>query len=158
MICSKCGKEAGAGRFCQHCGGAVGSPAPTGGLATLRIIARKRFFIWRYKVYISVDDQEYVLKSKNQQIDIPVVPGVRFVRISSISKKQAKGMKIGGMVLSFFGAVNGSSSTYVAGNMWENAGAALSKDGVNLEFKPGQIEEIRVKMNFMSQIVEDTGK
>jgi len=169
MICAKCGKETGEGRFCQYCGAAVSTPAPAGGLATLRIIARKHLPVWMmivqpfncfssYKVYISVDDQEYVLKSKKQQLDIPVVPGVRFVRISSKSKKQAKGMQLIGKATQFVGTVYGSGSTYVVGNVLDNVGAALSKDGIKVEFKPGEIEQIKVKANFMGQIVEDTGK
>ena len=105
-----------------------------------------------------MDDQEYVLKSRKQQIDIPVVPGVRFVRISSKSKKQTKSMQLIGKATQFVGAVCGSGSTYVVGNVLDNVGAALSKDGIHVEFKPGEIEEVRVKANFMGQIVEDTGK
>ena len=100
MICAKCGRETETGRFCQHCGAVLGASAPVGGLATLRIVARKHLPVWMmvvqplnffmgYKVYISVGDQEYVLKSKKRQMDIQVVPGVHFVRISSVSKKRA---------------------------------------------------------------------
>ena len=169
MICTKCGKETGAGRFCQNCGNAVVAAAPVSGMATLRIVARKHLPVWMmviqpisyfssYKVYISVGDQEYVLKSKKQQIDIPVVPGVHNVRISSSSKKQAKVMKGIGMATQFVGAVWGSGSTYVVGSILDDVGGALSKEGVNVEFEPGEFMEVKVKLNFMGQIVEDSGK
>lgn len=169
MFCAKCGKETGAGRFCQHCGNVVGTATPASGMATLRVVARKRLPVWMlvvqplsyftsYKVYISVGDQEYVLKSKKQQIDIQVVPGVHNVRISSTSKKQAKVMKGIGMATQFVGAVTGSGSTYVVGSVLDDVGGAMSKDGVNVEFEPGEFMEVKVKLNFMGQIVEDSAK
>lgn len=166
MICIKCGNVTGEGRFCEHCGSPLPVAAPRSGLATLRITARKHLPVWMmvvmpinffcgYKVYISVGDQEYVLKSKKKQIDIQVVPGVHNVRISSSSKKQAKVMKGIGMATQFVGAVVGSSSTYVVGSIMDDVGGALSNDGVNVEFEPGEFMELKVKMNFMGQIVED---
>ena len=105
--------------------------------------------------YISVGDQEYVLKSKKKQLDIQVVPGVHNVRISSTSKKQAKLMKGIGMATQFVGAVTGSGSTYVVGSVLDDVGGALSKEGVNVQFEPGEFMELKIKMNFMGQIVED---
>ena len=133
----------------------------------LRVTARKHLPAWMmvvqpinclfgYKVYISVGDQDYVLKSKKRQIDISVVPGVHNVRISSTSKKRAKVMKGIGMATQFVGAVVGSGSTYVVGSVVEDVGGALSRDGVNVQFEPGEFMELKVKMNFMGQIVEDT--
>lgn len=166
MICNKCGKQTANGRFCENCGNVLGTPAPISGLATLRVIARKHLPIWMmvvqplsyfssYKVYISVGDQEYVLDSKKEQIDIQVVPGVHNIRISSTSKKQAKLMKGVGIATQFVGAVVGSSSTYVVGSVLDDVGGALSKDGVNVQFEPGEFMELKVKANFMGQIVED---
>ena len=67
-------------------------------------------------------------------------------------------MQLIGKANQFVGTVYGSGSTYVVGNVLDNVGAALSKDGIKVEFKPGEIEQIKVKANFMGQIVEDTGK
>lgn len=166
MICNKCGKTTREGRFCEHCGNALGTSATNGGMATLRIHARKHQTAWLmvlqpvtifigYKVYISVDDQEYVLKSKKGQIDISVVPGVHNVRISAYSKKQMKAMSIIGFITQLFGAVNASSYTYVAGSIIEDVGRAMSKDGLNIRFEPGEFMEVKVKQNFLGNIVED---
>ena len=166
MICNKCGKESGGGRFCQHCGSVVAAAPASNGMATLRIIARKHLPVWMmvvqpvncligYKIYISVGNQEYVLKSKKQQIDIPVVPGVHNVRISSTSKKRAKLMKGIGIAAQFVGAVAGSSSTYVVGSVLDDVGGALSNDGINVQFEPGEFMEVKVKMNFLGHVVED---
>lgn len=165
MICNKCGKQTREGRTCEHCGNVL-VPTSNSGLATLRVIARKHLPAWMmivqpvncfigYKVFISVDDQEYVLKSKKQQIDILVVPGVHNVRIASSSRKSAKLMKGVGMATRFVGAVWGSSSTYVVGNIMEDTAAAMSQDGVNIQFEAGEFMEIKVKPNFMGKIVED---
>ena len=169
MICSKCGKPTDGGRFCTHCGSTVDTAPSRSGLATLRVKCRKHLPIWMmviqpvnyfmsYKVYISVGDQEYVLKSKKEQIDISVVPGVHNVRISSTSKKQAKVMKGVGIATQFIGAVVGSGSTYVVGSVLDDVSGALSNDGVNVEFEPGEFMEVKVKPNFMGRIVEDNGK
>lgn len=168
MICNKCGKTTGEGRFCEHCGNALSATASVSSLATLQVVARKHLPLWMmiqpvnlfmgYKVYITVDDQEYVLKSKKRQIDIQVVPGVHFIRISSKSKRQLKAMKIIGAAAQFAGAVAGSSGTYVLGSVMEDVGGALLKDGANVEFEPGEYMEYKVKMNFMGQIVEDKKK
>ena len=169
MICAKCGRETETGRFCQHCGAALGASAPVGGLATLRIVARKHLPVWMmvvqplnffmgYKVYISVGDQEYVLKSKKRQMDIQVVPGVHFVRISSVSKKRAKVMKGIGMATQLVGGVLGNGSTYVLGSVMEDVGGALTKEGRKVGFEAGEFMEYKVKLNFMGKVVEDKKK
>ncbi len=166
MICSKCGSITKEGNICERCSNTSVGAFSGSGLATLRVIARKHLPAWMmivqpinylvgYKVYISVDDQEYILKSKKQQIDIQVAPGVHNVRISPTRKKSAKLLKGIGMFTQFAGAVTGSSSTYVVGNIIEDVGGALSDDGVRVEFESGEFMEIKVKLNFMGQIVED---
>ena len=168
MICSKCGKENKTGRFCEKCGSPLTPPSSGNGMATLRVVARKTPPTWMvviqpwnfflsYKVYVSVDGQEYKLKSKKQVLDIPVVPGIHYVRISSTSIRQSKTLKGIGTAMQFGGAIGGSGGAYVLGNVMEDLGGALLKDGAYVEFEPGEFMEKKVRMNFMLQIVEDKG-
>lgn len=168
MICSKCGKDNKTGRFCEKCGSPLTPPSSGNGMATLRVVARKTPPTWMiviqpwnyfrsYKVYVSVDGQEYKLKSKKQVLDIPVAPGTHFVRLSSTSITQSKVLKGIGYAVQFGGAVNGSAGAYVLGNVMEDVGGVLLKDGAYVEFEPGEFMEMRVRMDFKGQIVEDKG-
>lgn len=139
---------------------------PIAGMATLRVSCRKHLPRWviilqplnyfqGYKVFISVDEKEYVLKSKKQQIDIPVSVGTHQVRISASSKKSAKITKLAGTAMAFVGAVTGSGSTVYAGAAIEDLGDALSDNGVPIAFDSNELLSISVKMAWNGSIVED---
>lgn len=149
MICNKCGKQT-SSRICEHCGNAVGAAAPVGGLATLRIIARQGF-----RLYITVDDQEYVLKPKQRQIDIPIVPGVHKIHLSFTSRTEAKLSKAIGMAAQFVGAAVGSTAIYVWGSAEEGLSRSILDKGAMVKFDPGDLVETKVKANFWGQLVED---
>ena len=170
MICNACCKKVPEGStVCPHCNADIinnASKATGSGMAKLVVICRKKLPIWMmviqplmffksYKVHISVDEKSYKLVSKDEKIEIPVVPGTHFVRISSVSKKGGKVMKGIGMAASFSGAVLGSGSAYVAGAAVEDLGDAVSDSGERVNFGEGEIITLKVKPNFMGQIVED---
>ena len=149
---------------CPFCG--KSTHTPVAGMATLRVSCRKHLPLWGmivqplnyfrgYKVHISVDEQNYVLKSKKRQLDIPVSIGTHWVRISSMSKKSAKLMKFVGMAMSFTGAVTSSGSTIYAGTAIEDLGEAFSKDGVSITFDANELLPISVKLAWNGLIVED---
>ncbi|MBQ8310502.1 MAG: hypothetical protein IJX80_05760 [Clostridia bacterium] len=140
--------------------------APSAGMATFRISCRPRLPLWMmivqpisyfvgYKVHISVDNQNYVLKSKKKQIDVPVAIGTHQVRISSVGKKTAKAMKFAGAAMAFTGAVTGSGSTIYAGAAMEDLGNAFSDNGVAITFNPNELVPISVKLAWNGVIVED---
>ena len=112
-------------------------------------------FFFSYKVHISVDDQNYVLKSKKRQLDIPVSVGTHQVRISSVSKKRAKMMKLAGTATAFIGRVAGSGSTIYAGAAIEDLGNAFSDNGVPISFESNELIYIPVKLAWNGSIVED---
>ena len=138
---------------------------PSAGMATLRISCRPNLPLWMmiqplnyflgYKVHISVDEQNYVLKSKKKQLDIPVSVGTHRVRVSSIGKKTAKAMKFAGMAVAFTGAVTGSGSTVYAGSALEDLGNAFSDDGVSVPFDSNELKVLSVKLAWNGAIVED---
>ena len=139
---------------------------PVAGMATLRISCRPHLPLWMmmvqplnyfsgYKVYISVDEQNYILKSKKKQLDIPVSIGNHQVRISSMSKKSAKGLKFAGKALLFAGAVTGSGSTVYAGAAIEDLGTAFSDDGISVIFASNELLSIPVKLAWNGTVTED---
>jgi len=143
---------------------------PLAGMATLRVSCKHRLPILTvifcpfillfskflgYKVYISVDDQNYVIKSNKKQIDIPVSVGTHQVRIAHMSKKSAKATRFLGTAMTFVGAVTGSRSTVFAGSQVEDLGAAFSDNGVPVTFDPNELVVIAVKQAWNGNIVED---
>lgn len=150
---------------CAFC--AQPTHTPVAGMATLRISCRPHLPLWMmivqpfnyfsgYNVYISVDDQNYVLKSKKKQLDIPVSIGTHQVRIASMSKKSAKAMKFAGNAMMFAGAVTGSGSTIYAGAAMEDFGKAFSDNGVAMSFDSNELVYIPVMLHWMgNSIVED---
>lgn len=164
--------------YCPHCMKKVPDTAtkcpfcsrsthtPTAGMATLRISCRPHLPLWvliiqpvnyfiGYKVHISVDKQNYVLKSKKKQLDIPVSIGTHQVRIASVSKRSAKAMKYAGMAMAFTGAVTGSGSTVYAGAAMEDLGNVLSDEGISISFGQNELKTISVKAAWNGAIVED---
>ncbi|MBO5109792.1 MAG: hypothetical protein J6D21_03650 [Clostridia bacterium] len=119
------------------------------------IIVQPLNYFSGYKVYISVDEQNYVLKSKKKQLDIPVSVGTHQVRISSRSKKSANAMKIAGIAMTFAGAVTGSGSTVYAGAALEDLGKAFSNNGTSITFDANELQVIPVKLAWNGTIVED---
>jgi len=165
MYCPHCMKEIPrTATVCPLC--AQPTHSPVAGMATLRVSCRPHLPLWMmivqpfsyfsgYKVYISVDEQDYVLKSKKKQIDIPVSNGNHRVRISSVGKKSAKAMKFAGMAMEFSGAVTGSGSTIYAGAALEDLGNAFSNDGVSISFDSNELLTVSVKLAWNGTIVED---
>jgi len=165
MYCPMCMKEIPkTARQCPFC--AQPTHIPVAGMATLRVSCRPHLPLWMmivqpfnyfygYKVYISVDEQNYVLNSKKKQIDIPVSVGTHEIRISSVSKKSAKVMQFVGVAMSFSGAVTGSGSTVYAGSAIEDLGNAFSEDGISISFDYNELLPISVKLAWNGQLVED---
>ena len=136
------------------------------GMATLRIISRPYintvmrcinplFMFKGYKVHIDVDNNSYVHKSKSKQIDIPVAPGEHFIRISSMSKKSAKGIAIAGQFAALGGAATGSSSTFMAGAAMEDIGNFIGKAGFKYQFSPNEVVTIKVKQGLSDIVIDD---
>ena len=165
MYCPKCMKKIPqTATKCPFC--AQPTHVPTAGMATLRISSRSHLPLWMmilqpinyfrgYKVHISVDEQNYVLKSKKKQIDIPVSVGTHKVRIASVSKKSAKLIKFAGTAMAFTGAVTGSGSTIYTGAALEDLGNAFSDNGVSISFDSNELVPIAVKLAWNGIIVED---
>ncbi len=165
MYCPKCMKKIPqTATKCPFC--AQPTHVPAAGMATLRVSCRPHLPLWimivqpiyyffGYKVHISVDEQNYVLKSKKKQIDIPVSIGTHQIRISSVGKKSAKVMKFAGMAMAFTGAVTGSGSTIYAGAALEDLGNAFSDNGVSISFDSNELLPISVKLSWNGAIVED---
>ena len=164
--------------YCPHCMKKVPRTAtqcpfcskpthtPVAGMATLRVSCKRHLPLWMmiiqplnyfsgYKVYISVDDQNYVLKSKKLQLDVPVSIGTHLVRISSMSKKGAKALRFAGRAMTFAGAVTGSGSTVYAGAAVEDLGAAFSDKGVSIDFEANELVPIAVKLAWNGTLAED---
>ena len=151
-------------QVCPFC--SQSTHTPIAGMATLRISCRTKLPTWMmivqpfnyfssYKVYISVDDQNYVLKSKKKQLDIPVSVGTHKIRISSTSKKSAKTLKFAGKAMAFTGAVLGSGSAVYAGAAVEDLGNAFSNEGTEYSFDANELYAIPVKLSWNGGIVED---
>ena len=165
MYCPHCMKKIPCtATICPFC--AKPTHAPIASMATLRVSCRPHLPLWMmivqplnyfagYKVHISVDEQNYVLKSKKTQLDIPVSVGTHQVRISSVGKKSAKAMKFAGMAMAFTGAVTGSGSTVYAGAALEDLGNAVSNDGVSISFDSNELLPLSVKLSWNGSIVED---
>lgn len=166
MYCPHCMKKLPqSAQKCMFC--AQPTHTPVAGMATLRISCRPRmpfarFFFrliltptTRYKVHISVDDQEYVLKSKEKQIDIPVSIGTHVLRISSISKKGAKALKFAGAATSFVGVATGSGATVYAGAAVNDIGRDSLKNGFSVSFSANELVPIAVRLAWNGSIVED---
>ena len=133
---------------CPFC--AKATHTPVAGMATLRVSCNPRVqrilcLISYYHIYISVDDQEYLLKSNKKQIDIPVSVGTHQIRISSKSKKMVKAMEIVGKATAFIGGVTGSGSTIYAGAAMEDLGKAFSNDGTPITFESNELKTVSVK-------------
>lgn len=165
MYCPHCMKKIPhTATSCPFC--AQPTHTPVAGMATLRVSCRPNLPLWAmivqpinyfvgYKVHISVDDQNYVLKSKKKQLDIPVSIGTHQIRISSKSKKSAKTLKFIGSTLLFAGAVTGSGSTVYAGAALEDFGEAFSNDGISVSFAANDLLFIPVKLAWNGSIAED---
>lgn len=165
MFCPHCMKKIPrTATTCPFC--AQPTHSPMAGMATLRISSRTHLPLWMmivqpfnyfsgYKVFISVDEQNYVLKSKKKQIDIPVSVGTHQVRISSVSKKSAKAMSIAGKLMAFSGVVTDSGATVYAGAALEDLGAFFSDKGVSVSFDENELVAISVKLAWNGAIVED---
>ena len=139
---------------------------PTAGMATLRVSCRPHPPVWMmvvfpityilgYKVHISVDNQNYVLKCKKKQIDIPISIGTHQIRIAALSKKSAKAIKVLGVATSFIGAALGSGSTVYLGSSVEDLGEAFSDKGIAINFESNELLTIPVKLAWNCVIVED---
>lgn len=168
MYCPHCmkeiQKEASVCPFCSK-----PTHTPTAGMATLRVSCPPNLPLWMiilqplnyfrgYKVHISIDEQNYVLKSKKKQIDIPVSVGTHRVRVSSVSKTTAKLMKFAGSATAFVGAVTGSGSALYTGAVIEDLGGAFSDDGVTVAFESNKLLTLSVKLAWNGSIVEDDKK
>ena len=165
MYCPHCMKKVPTtATTCPFCG--QPTHTPVAGMATLRVSCRPHLPLWimimqpinyfaGYNVYISVDDQNYVLKSKKKQMDIPVSIGTHQVRISSMTKKSAKALKFAGKAMMFAGAVAGSGSTIYTGAAVEDWGQAFSHDGIAISFDSNELCPIAVKLSWNGAIVED---
>ena len=151
---------------CPFC--AKATHTPVAGMATLRVSCSPHVHLWmmivqpfsyfsHYNVYISVDDQEYLLKSNKKQIDIPVSVGTHQIRISSKSKKMVKAMKFAGMATAFVGSVLGSGSTIYAGAAMEDLGNAFSNDGAPITFNSNELKTVSVKHTWLGTLKEDDG-
>lgn len=168
MYCPHCMKEIQRGTVtCPFCSNPT--HVPTAGMATLRVSCRPHLPVWMivlqplnyfrgYKVHISIDGLNYVLKSKKKQLDIPVSVGTHLVRISSVSKTAAKVMKFAGTAMAFTGAVTGSGSTLYAGSALEDLGGAFSDEGIVINFDTNELLPLAVKLAWNGSIVEDTQK
>ena len=165
MYCPNCMKKIpNTTNACPFC--AKPTHSPVAGMATLRISCRPHLPLWMmivqplnyfcgYKVYISVDNQDYVLKSKRKQLDIPISVGTHSIRISSVSKKSAKAMNFLGSAIMFTGAVAGSSSAICAGSAMEDLGAAFSDQGIDVSFEANEVLPVSVKLAWNGMITED---
>ena len=166
MYCPHCMKKIPrTATTCPFC--AQPTHTPVAGMATLRVSCRPHYplfmlimqplgYFGSYQVYISVDDQNYILKSKKKQIDIPVSIGTHQVRIASMSKKAAKAMKFAGKAVVFAGAVAGDTSTVCIGASIEDWGAAFSGNGVAVSFAANELVSVPVKLSWnCTAIVED---
>lgn len=165
MYCPHCMKKIPqSAQKCMFC--AQPTHTPAAGMATLRISCRPHLPIWMmvcqplcwvtgYKVHISVDDKNYVLKSKKKQIDIPVPVGTHTVRISSISKKGAKALKFAGNATAFVGVATGSGATVYTGDAVNRLGNDSLKDGFSVSFGTNELVPIAVKLAWNGAIVED---
>ena len=166
MYCPHCMKEIQRGAtVCPFCSNPT--HIPNAGMATLRVSCRPHLPIWMivvqpfnyfrgYKVHISIDQHNYVLKSKKKQLDIPVSVGTHQVRISSVSKTTAKLMRFAGTAMAFTGAVTGSGSTVYAGAALEDLGGAFSDQGIAINFDANELLPLAVKLAWNGTIVEDT--
>lgn len=165
MYCPHCMKKIPrTATTCPFC--SESTHTPVAGMATLRVSCRPHLPVWMmimqpvlyfggYNVYISVDDQNYVLKSKKKQMDIPVSIGTHQVRISSMGKKSAKALKFAGTAMVFAGAAAGSTTAVYTGAALEDWGKAFSNDGVALSFESNELRFIPVKLSYSGAIVED---
>lgn len=165
MYCPHCMKKLPqSAQKCMFC--AQPTHTPVAGMATLRISCRPRLPVWMmvvqpfclfvgYKVHISVDDRNYMLKSKKKQIDIPVSIGTHVLRISSISKKGAKALKFAGAATSFVGVATGSGATVYAGAAANDIGRYSLKNGFSVSFSANELVPIAVKLAWNGSIVED---
>lgn len=149
---------------CPYC--SQPTHTPTAGMATLRVSCRTHLPVWMmvvqplsffsgYKVYISVDDKNYVLKSKKKQLDIPVSIGTHTVRISSISKGKAKMLKFAGAATAFVGAVTGSGATVYAGDEVNSLGNESLNDDISVSFNANELVPIAVKLAWNGVIRKD---
>lgn len=165
MYCPHCMKKLPqSAQKCMFC--AQPTHTPVAGMATLRISCRPRVPVWMmvmqplcfffgYKVHISVDDKNYMLKSKKKQIDIPVSIGTHVLRVSSISKKGAKALKFAGAATSFVGVATGSGATVYAGAAVNDIGRDSLKNGFSVSFSANELVPIAVKLAWNGSIVED---
>lgn len=165
MYCPHCMKKIPrTATTCPFC--AQPTHTPVAGMATLRVSCRPHIPVWMmiiqpinyfssYNIYISVDDQNYVLKSKKKQLDVPVSIGTHQVRIASMSKKTAKVMRFAGKAMVFAGAVTSDASTVCIGASIEDWGAAFSDNGVAISFAANELVCVPVKASWNGAIVED---
>ena len=165
MYCPHCMKKIPrTATTCPFC--AQPAHTPVAGMATLRVSCRPHLPLWimimqpinyfaGYNVYISVDDQNYVLKSKKKQMDIPVSIGTHKVRISAMTKKSAKAMNFAGKAMVFAGATASSSATISVGSFFEDWGKAFSDDGIDISFAANELLAIPVKQSWNGAIVKD---
>ena len=168
MYCPNCMKKVSdTSTKCPECG--QPTHTPVAGMATLRVSCRKHLPLWMmivqpvnffsgYKVYISVDDQNYVLKSKKKQIDIPVVAGTHKVRIASLSKKTSALISFIGKFFRFAGGVTSSGTTIIMGAAMKDLGNAFSNIGTNVSFDQNELVPVSVKLAWNNMIVEDKKK
>lgn len=165
MYCPQCMKKiprtASTCPFCSQ-----PTHTPVAGMATLRVSCRPHLPLWvmilqplnyfrGYKVHISVDEQNYVLKSKKKQIDIPVSIGTHQVRVAGVSKKSAVLLKWLGTVMVVGGAANGDGSTVYTGAALEDLGAAFSEMGVPMSFEANELLSIPVMLSWNGALIED---
>lgn len=178
MNCQRCGMQIQEGwSYCQNCGEPVRKDAnamyprtqqtPPTGLATLRIQSTKYrhpFFMvmnlttpwtWGYKVYIHVDDKEYILKSKNGMLEIPVVPGEHWLHVSAAHHNLTteNNLRKAAGFTEEVAAIGGFTNVAAVSHIVRTTTIDLS-DYTKEYFAPNELKVIRVKMNIHGKLVE----
>ncbi len=179
MLCEKCGSELTPGvMFCGKCGCQLNQPA-TGAVgtayqqqnATLRIIPQKRsgLFYWlilggaksfymfgMYKLYLYVDDVEYVFKSNVGQYDLSVTPGRHSIMLLTrpMRKKTKKVIGAIGKGVGVMANIYGNGNAKMIGNAMKMA-EVQDSDYDYIDLASGEVMTLFVKRNNLGQIVKD---
>lgn len=175
MYCSKCGKENSSNaKFCKACGTSLlsdnivdntenkttNTPSKQVPNAMAKICVHVKPYLpllyrrpWGkyYKVYIIVDDTEYMINSREKYSEITVVPGSHTLHIDSRSKKERTRNQVleaaTHMCGGYISAIWGYSFT-IANYLQDYT----MTDG-KIELKPGESMELKLCCNNLQQIV-----
>jgi len=109
-----------------------------------------------YKLYLYVDDVEYVFKSDVGQYDLSVTPGRHSLMLLTqpMHKKLRKAAGVIGKGVDIAGKVYGSGNARMIGMAMETV-EIKDSDYSYVDFAPGEVMTIRVKRNNLDQIVKD---